>query len=225
MIAEVGIKILWNNYTYDFGGKTYKQEEGGPIGQRPTMAASRLVMEEFFTDYQNILTKAGVKTTMMRVYVDDGRQITTLLRKGMRFKKEKMEFEWDMYAEEEDEMLEKSGEDRDSFMARLCLPAMNAVNRDLTFTAEVASDFVDKRLPTLDFSLWMKDEEEVTQVTHCYYEKEMKTQQLLEKDSAMAMKQKFTILSNELTRRLYNIDDEGEHLGEEVDKTIEHMTK
>ena len=139
----------------------------------------------------------------MKVYVDDGRQVSTLLRKGMRFNKEKMAFEWDIFAEEEDQMMEQAGENRDSFMARLCLPAMNAVNMDLTFTAEVASDFGDKRLPTLDFALWMNDKEEVT---HSYFEKEMKTQQLLEKESAMSAmstKQKFTILSNELTRRIY----------------------
>ena len=90
-------------------------------------------------------------------------------------------------------------------MARLCLPALNAINADLTFTAEVASDFGDRRLPTLDFSLWMNSKQEVT---HSYYEKAMKTQLMLEKDSAMSMRQKYTILSNELTRRLYNIDDE-----------------
>ena len=33
---------------------------------------------------------------------------------------------------------------------------MNAINPDLTFTAEVGEDFSDKRLPMLDFSLWME---------------------------------------------------------------------
>ena len=149
MIAEVGIRILWENYPYDFGGKTYQQCEGGPIGQRPTMAASRLVMEEFFQQYEKILTRAGVKITLLRVYVDDGRQVTTLLKKGMRFNREKMEFEWDILAAEQDEKKEREGEDRDSFMARVCLPALNAINSDLTFTTEVASEFGDKRLPTL----------------------------------------------------------------------------
>ena len=48
---------------------------------------------------------------------------------------------------------------------------------------------------------------------------------MLEKYSAMSMKQKFNILSNELTRRLYNIDDEEEKKDEEVERTIEPMTK
>ena len=87
MVAEVGIRILWSNYCYDFGGETYIQEEGGPIGQRPTMAASRLVVEDFFECYEEILKKAELRVTLMKVYVDDGRQATSLLRKGMRFSK------------------------------------------------------------------------------------------------------------------------------------------
>ena len=39
-VVEIAIIILWKTYCYDFGGKTYIQKEGGPIGQRTTMAAS-----------------------------------------------------------------------------------------------------------------------------------------------------------------------------------------
>ena len=69
----------------------------------------------------------------------------------------------------------------------------------------MASDFANKRLPTLNFNLWQEEE---GILTHSYYEKEMKTQVMLEKESAMGTRQKFTIQSNELTRRLYNVDDE-----------------
>ena len=111
--------------------KTYQQGEGKPIGQRPTMAASRLVMEDFFQEYKKILEKATVRVMMMKVYVDDGRQVTTLMRKGMRYRQDMKEFMWDMEAQEEDEKLEKQGENKDEFMARICLPAMNDINVDL----------------------------------------------------------------------------------------------
>ena len=222
MIAQIGIRILWETYCYNFGGKTYLQGEGGPIGQRPTMAASRLVMEEFFAEYRKVLEQAEVKIMLMKVYVDDGRQLTTLLRKGMRYDAESKQFRWDMMAEEEDKELEKKGEDKDSFMARLCLPLMNAINKDLTFTAEVAADFTDNRLPTLDFTLWQVKEGELS---HSYYEKSMKTQVMLEKESAMGTRQKFTIQSNELTRRLYNVDEELLEKEEEVYEIIEKFTK
>ena len=166
LVAEIGVRILWETYCYDFGGKTYLQKEGGPIGQRPTMAASRLVMQDFFEKYREILTEAGLKVFMMKVYVDDGRQVTTLLKKGSRYDKEEKKFKWSKEAESEDEQLELEGEDKNSFMARLCLPAMNGVNPDLTFTAEVEEDFPDKRLPTLDFSLWMRSD---GSLAHTYY--------------------------------------------------------
>ena len=222
LVAQVGIRILWEHYCYDFGGRTYLQAEGGPIGQRPTMAASRLVMEDFFQEYKMILEKSTVKVMMMKVYVDDGRQVTTMLRKGMRYQPDLKEFRWDMESQEEDEKLQKQGEGKDEFMARLCLPAMNDINKDLTFTAEVASDFSNKRLPTLDFNLWQEEE---GILTHSYYEKEMKTQLMIEKDSAMAVKQKYTIMTNELTRRLYNIDEEVPDKEAEIEEVLETFTK
>ena len=39
MVAQIGIRVLWETYCYDFSGKTFLQKEGGPIGQRPTMEA------------------------------------------------------------------------------------------------------------------------------------------------------------------------------------------
>ena len=134
------------------------QSEGGPIGQRPTMAASRLVMTDFFSKYNNTLKKSGLEIFLMKVYVEDGRQVTSMLRKGMRYSREEDKFVWSKEAEEEDYGMEEQGEKKDEFMARLCLEAMNQINKDLTLTAEVESDFPDNRLPTLDFSLWMRED-------------------------------------------------------------------
>ena len=67
-------RVLWDNYCYDFGGGTHLQEERGPIGQRPTMAASRLLMADFFEKYKDVLTRAGLTVTLLKEYVDDGRQ-------------------------------------------------------------------------------------------------------------------------------------------------------
>ena len=177
LITEIAIKILWGNYIYKFGGETYEQEEGGPIGQRPTMAASRIVMHDFMVEYEKILKTSGIEILVLKIYVDDGRQVTTLMKKGMRFDKEEQKFSWTKEAEDEDAVKEMEGEKKDEFMARLCLPAMNSVNRDLTFTAEVASDFENKKLPTLDFSLWRLEDQSIT---HSFFEKEMRSQKLIE---------------------------------------------
>ena len=222
IVAEIAVRVLWENYAYDFGGNTYLQSTGGPIGQRPTMAASRLIMTDFFLKYRRILVEAGLEITLMKVYVDDGRHVTSLLKPGMRYEKEEKKYRWSAEAEEEDIARREQGEDKGAFMARLCLPAMNDVNEDLTFTAEVESDFKNSKLPTLDFNLWMST---CGRLHHTYYEKEMKTQKMLEKDSAMAIKQKQCILGNELTRRLYNVDTKADEEEEEVQKIIENYTR
>ena len=222
IVAQIAIITLWENYLYDFGGETHAQSEGGPIGQRPTMAASRIVIHQFFEDYERILTKAELEITLLKVYVDDGRQITSLLKKGSRYCHASKEFKWSKEDEEEDEKMEQEGETKGGFMARLCLPAMNDINPDLTFTAEVEEDFSTKKLPTLDTVLWMKDD---GRVLHGYYEKEMKSQLMLEKNSAMGIKQKHCIMANELSRRLYNLDSNNEDLEAEVEEVIETYTR
>ena len=88
-------------------------------------------------------------------------------------------------------------------MCRLCLPLINTVNKNLTFTAEVASDFESGRLPTLDFELW---QESKWTICHNYFQKPMKTPFCVMKRSALSQHQKISILANEAVRRLSNTD-------------------
>ena len=48
--CEIGVRTVFENFTYKFGGKFYKQMEGGPIGARLTMCAARLVMMQWAED-------------------------------------------------------------------------------------------------------------------------------------------------------------------------------
>ena len=193
---------------------TLRQRQKPPWGDA---ALVRLVVIDFFEKYERILLRSDLKISILKVYVDDGRQVTSKLKKGMRYSETEERFTWNRESEKEDEELERAGEKEDEFMARLCLEAMNKVNPDLTFTAEVASDFADNRLPTIDFTLWMKEN---GKISHTYYEKEMKTQKVIEKNSAMSKKQQYCILANETTRRLYNIDMETEKRGRRNQKSV-----
>ena len=68
------------------------------------------------------------------------------------------------------------------------------------FTAEVAEEFENSRLLTLDFKIWLEGD----QINHYYYQKKMKTPFVVMKRSAMAQQQNMSILSNEVIRRLSN---------------------
>ena len=116
------------------------------------MAAARMVMQHWARGYAEILLQAGLRLPLLSGYVDDGRQGSTVLRKGMRFCEETKKFEFDQMQLEEDE---KENLPDNVRMARRCLPAMNAVNANLKFTTEAPEDFPRNRLPTLDFAIWM----------------------------------------------------------------------
>ena len=112
------------------------------------------------------------------------------------------------------------GESENQRMARLCTPAMNSINSDPRFTTESQEDFQTERLPTLDFEVWIEN----NKIRHSYYQKPMKTPFVLMSRSGMSYRQKFQILSNELSRRLSNIQIE-EIPHKEVIEIIEQFIK
>ena len=101
-------------------------------------------------------------------------------------------------------------------MARICLDAMNSISSDLQFTTEAPEEFGKSRLPTLDFELWLV----AGIILHSYFEKPMRTPFVVMKRSAMGEQQRISILSNELIRRLSNV--ETSVVDEEMPKIIEH---
>ena len=74
-MLEIGIRIMFKNLVYSFGGEYYLQEEGGPIGMRGTGAVSRLITRDFCMKLKRILIKGGIDVKMLKIYVDDGRLV------------------------------------------------------------------------------------------------------------------------------------------------------
>ena len=165
------------------------------------MSAARLVMMEWAEGYNQVLAESGNEPELLEIYVDDGRQAGAVFRMGTRYDREKGKMTVTEEAKQEDLAL---GENVNTRMARVCLPLMNDINRDLVFTVEVPEEFEDDRLPTLDTKLWL--DQGMIRLT--YFEKSMKTPFLLMKRSAMSQHQRCAILANELVRRLSNIDHE-----------------
>ena len=95
----------------------------------------------------------GLRNFLSSVYVDDSRQKTNNLAKGMRYDVGKKRFEINQEALEEDDRKLLEGEAISRWLARICQPIMNSLNCDLRFTTEVAEDFQNARLPTLDFTI------------------------------------------------------------------------
>ena len=129
-VAEIATRVIFQNFCYKFGGKTFQQQAGGPIGARVTMCAARMVMASWARDYGMILFKAGLKVPLLTGYVDDGRQGGTTLRKGMAFDVESKQFAW---SKEQHEIDLEENLPNNIRMARRCLPAMNSINKSINY--------------------------------------------------------------------------------------------
>ena len=147
--------------------------------------------------------KSGLEIFLLSGYVDDGRQLTTTLCPGMRFNKSEKIFTFEEKGLQEDVEMQMKGESTNQRMARVCREAMDSINPDLKFTTESQEDYPEERLPTLDFSIWLTED---NVLKHTYFQKNMKTPYVIMERSGNSYHQKFQILSNELVRRLSNID-------------------
>ena len=217
--AEIATRTIYQNFCYKFAGTVYLQTDGGPIGARITMCLARIVMYDWGTKYRTILTKASLRIALLSSYVDDVRQGSTCLRFGMRFDKEKMEFVWDMESELEDKRMKiEEKESNNKRMARICAPAQNSINEDLQFTQEVPEEFENGRMPTLDTTWWQEEDQ---RINFSYFEKSMRTPYVIMQRSAISDNSRYNILSNELVRRLSNMNKDGTTQEEKLE-VVEH---
>ena len=149
IMLEVSIKFFYDNFVYSFGGKNFVQSSGGPIGARLTMAMSRLVMQQWWEDFDKILSGSNIDCKMRAIYVDDGRMIIKKLQKGARYCNVQKKFIMKVDCQEEDADLT-----RESISEREFRKAMCDVSEDLEFTTETEKEFKNGRLPTLSFQMW-----------------------------------------------------------------------
>ena len=220
-VVEIATRALFQNHAYKFGNEFYKQEKGGSIGDRWTGCAAEIVMQTWAERYEAILTRSNIEVLLLSGYVDDGRQVTSTLPLGMRYDKKSGMFQFSKEAEIEDKNKKSNGESCNQRMARICQTVMNSINPDLEFTVETPEEFENEKLPTLDFKIWQEKDQTIN---HTYFQKAMKTPLVVMARSGMATNQKIQILSNELTRRLSNIN-KNNSTQEDHNLVIEQFTR
>ena len=198
---EIAVSFMFKNHVYSFGGENYLQTDSGPIGLRITMAVARLVMGEWGQRMRNILNEADIKIFLEGIYVDDARYVTSRVPDGVRWSHGENKFIFQEEWRKEDSS--SSADHRKKKTSNELCKAMNSIFPNIKFTIENEEDFENKRLPTLDFDLWMDE----NFLKYSFYEKPMKTPFCIMKSSAMSEKSKIQILSQDLIRRMLNICD------------------
>jgi hypothetical protein len=191
-VLRLSIELMFSTHIYSFGGKSYKQREGGPIGLRSTCALSRVVMARWDCKWKARMTESNLRVEDDGRYVDDARVFMYAVRPGWRWEGEGLWFkkEW----EEEDSMLSPTERTK-----RVVQASMQGLTKCLSFTVETCEDFSNGWLPTLDFQIRVTER---NMIEYSFYEKPTAPNRGLQADTALNQNSLMRSLSNEVGRRL-----------------------
>ena len=88
IVAEVVMivtEVMFKNHIYTFGGKTFRQKEGGPIGLRGTCAIARLTMCNWDRNWKRLIENNRILLNEYMRYMDDGRSMLPAIKPGWRW--------------------------------------------------------------------------------------------------------------------------------------------
>ena len=125
--------------------------------------------------------------------MDDIRIFANAIKEGWRWWDGKLCFceEWKL----EDQ---KAGLSSTARTARVMVDIMNSIWDFLNFTVEVEDDFADRKLPTLDVRIWVRE----GLIEYEFFSKPMSANTVLNAKTALGEQTKFSSLSQEVVRRM-----------------------
>ena len=197
MMAEalaVIVKVLMNNHIYTFGGKLHLQAGKGSIGDRATGIIAQLIMIWWDRTFKLRLNELDVKFDLIERFIDDINAIFDILKPGTEYKDGKI-----VYNPEKVEEDSKLPDDKRTM--EIVKKIANDIEGMIKMTVDVPSNYEDEKLPVLDTKVWLNKR---NQLLYSFYEKPMKNRSVISKNSALPMKQKITIQTQEVFRRLHN---------------------
>ena len=189
---------MFETHLYTFGGETFLQLEGGPIGLGGTCAIARVVMCMFDGKWMARLVKMCLKIKEYMRYMDDGRILLPAFRPGWRWVNGELKFT--LAWEREDASLTPQ-----EITRRVIQGTLGDIHPFLQFTTEIGDEFPDGWLPTLDLKVRVNGD---NQVEYMFYEKPTNTNVGVMLRSAMEENSKVRGLGNELVRYFLNTGEE-----------------
>ena len=197
-VIRVATETMLKKHFYSFGGKTFHQKGGGPIGLRGTCAVARLIMQIFDWKWGKLLDELRVRIHGRIRYMDDFRTLLAPFRAGWRWNNGRISYcrRW----EDQDKNLTPIERTK-----RVLMGTMGDIEGYLGFTAETEEDFIDGWLPTLDTALRVTDQ---NQVAFKFWEKPTNCNRTLHMRTAMGENQKIQILTQEMIRRMANTKED-----------------
>ena len=196
MVSQA-VKVSMSNHMYRFGGKTYKQTDGGPIGDELSQAVARMVMIWWDKQFMKLCKELKIKVLFFKRYVDDTNLVVIPVHPGTRYV--------DNTLVEVPEMKDidiQMGSDKAT--GRLMKSIADSITPMLIFEEDVCSNHLDNRIPILDLKVWPQVTENHVQIKHTFYMKPMANKATLKAGTAYPKSKLKAIMVNEVLRRLRN---------------------
>ena len=194
---EIIVDTIMSNHYYQFGGKVFKQVEGGPIGLEITGVLARLVMLWWDGKFLSKLGTLGIDLEFYLRYVDDSNMSAWALTPGTRFVDGQLSI-----------LEEFVGSDKlipaDKRTASVLRSIANEILPGIVMQEDVPSNHPNEKLPILDIEVWVSE----NRIYHSFYKKPMATKKVVHAKSALPTRVKRSILLEEGSRRLRNCSPE-----------------
>ena len=187
-VIKVVTEAMFKKQYYSFGGQTFHQAGGGPIGLRGTCSVARLIMQIFDRKWGDLLKDLCVRIYGNLRYMDDGRTVLPPFRVGWRWVDGRILYclRW---------AKEDAGVSAIERTRRILLGSMGRIEEFLSFTTETEEDFSDGWLPTLDVALKISHE---NQILFKYWEKPTNSNRTIDKRSSMGENMRQQVLTQEI---------------------------
>ena len=198
---KVGLHVVMKNHTYEFANTIRKQREGGPIGLDLTGTIAKIFMKWWDRQLLGKMEDAGMVIKMYERYIDDINNCIKQTPLGARYIDGRLEIT------EETKQADK-GIPADKRTFEIVSQIANSIHRNIQIEIDVPSNYMDGKLPILDLKVWIgkvgSGQNEELKIIHKHYTKPISNKYVINRNAAMSMKNKRTILTQMCLRVLLN---------------------
>ena len=191
--VRIVLRRLLETHTYDFAGEIRRQKEGGAIGMELTGVVAQIFMVWWDKQLTTKLEEVNIRLKLHERYVDDTNMATKQTPVGGRY-------ENGVITITDQSIAEDANMPNDERTMKLIQTIANTIHRSIRMTIDYPSRYNDHKVPMLDLKMWIEEIEGVWRIVYEHYEKAMATKMLIHAKSAIPVKVKRTVLTQEMLR-------------------------
>ena len=201
LLAEaimIVLELILQNHIYQFNNVIRKQKEGGPIGLDLTGVIAKIFMGWWDEQLLLKLQENRMVIKMYKRYVDDINMCVSCAIPGSRVIGHEIQVVEDRI--NEDECI-----DKDKRTLDIIQKLGETIHESIKLEYDIPSAHTDGKLPMLDLKIWIeKNSDNEHKIIYEHYTKDVSSLLLTNARSAMAWKQKRTILTQQCLKIMLN---------------------